>query len=336
VTLSKILPCLVAALCSGAVLAPAAPAAPPANDNYLASFSMRSPGGELATGYQDAQDTTEATLQADLFNPDREGQPLAGGGPEPAQCGQSTYGKTVWYDFAPPYPGGAQIRGSGFPTAIAVYEYDVRMATIVRQITCQVSSGAAINEVLALVRPRRGHAFTVQVGGVVAGGAPASGRLDFTFHYFRDSDGDGVLDAEPDTCRGLRGIPPSGCPPRIPALARYNFRPAGGGVRLTRLLVSRAPAGSRVEARCRRCGIRQVVQVRREGRSVRLTRLLGRTLPAGSRLEIWVTHARVPGGDFRFGAIGGYVRFTVRGSALGDRVERCLMPGSMKPRRRCQ
>ena len=171
---------------------------------------------------------------------------------------------------------------------------------------------------------------------MATGGVPAWGRLDFSFHYFRDSDGDGVLNAEPDTCLRLRGIPPSGCPPTLAAVTRYRWAPAGGGIRLRRLVVAGAPAGSRVEARCRRCGVRQVARVRAGGSGARLTRLLGRTLPLGSTLEIWVTHPREPAGDYRFGAIGNYVRYTVRGNGLGNRVVRCLRPGSMRPRRTCR
>jgi hypothetical protein len=315
---------------------PAALATPPPNDNYLGSFTMLAPGGQAATGYHDLQDTTQATVQPDLFSPDRNGSPLGGGGAEPALCGASSYGNTVWYDFAPPYPGGAQIRAAGFNTAVAVYEYDVKTAKLIRQIACQASSTGATNEVLALVTPAQGRALTVQVGGVVTAGVPASGRLDFTFHYFRDSDGDGVLDDEPDVCLRLAGIPPTGCPPKLPAVPRHTWTVASGGVRLRTLVVAHVPGGSRVEARCGRCGVRQVVQVGARARTVPLTKLLGRTLPAGSALEIWVTHPRVPGGEFRNGAIGSYFRFAVRSNGLGDRVDRCLLPGSLRPRRTCK
>lgn len=332
----KIIPWLVGIGLGLAVIPATAPAAAPPNDNYLASFTMLGPGGQAATGYHDLQDTTEATVQPDLFTPDRNGRPLSGGGPEPTACGGASYGNTVWYDFVPPYPGGAQIRAAGFGTVVAVYEYDVKTAKVLRQVTCQASATGATNEVLALVKPVPGHALTVQVGGVAVAGAPAFGRLDFTFHYFRDSDGDGVLDDEPDVCLRLPGIPPTGCPPKLAAVPRYSFRAAGGGVRLTALAIARVPAGSRVEARCRRCGVRQVVVMGPSAGTVRLGKLLGPTLPAGSALEIWVTHPRAPGGEFRYGAIGSYFRFPVRGSGLGARLDRCLLPGSLRPRRTCR
>jgi hypothetical protein len=332
----KSLSCLIAALGTAAAFAPAAPAAPPPNDNYLGSFTMLGPDGRPATGYHDLEDTTEATVQSDLFTPDRNGAPLTGGGPEPAQCGPSPYGKTVWYDYLPPYAGGTEIRAAGFNTTVAVYEYDVQTAKVVRQIACRVSSTGATNEVLALVKPTPGHALTIQVGGLVTAGVPSSGRLDFTFHYFRDTDADGVLDDEPDVCLRLPGIPPSGCPPTLAAVPRHSWTVAGGGIRLRALTVTHVAGGSRVEARCRRCGLRQVVQAGAGGGTVRLAKLVGRTLPAGSTLEIWVTHAPVPGGEFRNGAIGSYFRFAVRRNGLGDRVDRCLLPGSMRPRRTCR
>ena len=69
------LPLLIAA----ALLAlPAtAAAAPPPNDNYLASTTISS------QEYRDSVDTTEATTQPDLFNPNRDGLPFGGGDPEP-------------------------------------------------------------------------------------------------------------------------------------------------------------------------------------------------------------------------------------------------------------
>jgi hypothetical protein len=328
---------VLGAVCLAACLAPTALAAPPPNDNYLASYSMLGAGGGgVATGFHDAQDTTEAGVQADLLNPDRDGLPLGGGPAETTSCAGTGVGKTVWYDFAPPYSGGAQITTSGFPTVVAVYEYDIRTARIVRQVACQGPGPTGVNELLVLTPAVKGHAYTVQVGGAVAGGEPASGRLDFTFHYYRDGDGDGVLDAEPDVCPLLAGIAPTGCPPRLAAVPRYAWVPAPGGIRLRTLVVSGLPGGSRVEARCRRCGLRQVVKVAAGAHQARLSRLTGPTLRAGSTLELRVTHPQTAAGDFRHGAIGGYFRFAVRANGLGDRVDRCLMPGSTTPRRTCR
>src|SRR3954462_13940868 len=94
----------VACACAPAL----ASAAPPVNDNYLASLPVDS------LEFTGTADTTEATTQTDLFNPNRGGQPLAGGAPEPLDCKGTAFGKTVWYDLAPKVDGGVQIRATGF------------------------------------------------------------------------------------------------------------------------------------------------------------------------------------------------------------------------------
>src|SRR6185295_18852397 len=92
-------------------VAPAASAAPPDNDNYLASKTI-----DLTRPFPpETVDTTEATTQADLFDPNRDGLPFGGSGPEPVNCPVApSFGKTVWYDFAPPTPGAVRIAASGF------------------------------------------------------------------------------------------------------------------------------------------------------------------------------------------------------------------------------
>ena len=98
---------LTAAACASA---PAlASAAPPVNDNYLASLPVDQAEFTATT------DTTEATTQPDLFNPNRDGQPLGGGAAEPLTCKGTAFGKTVWYDLAPQVDGGVQLRATRLP-----------------------------------------------------------------------------------------------------------------------------------------------------------------------------------------------------------------------------
>src|SRR5215210_5133327 len=90
-----------------------AAAAPPPNDHYLASTTINRQDGSLARQYEDTVDTTEATTQPDVFDPNREGLPFGGGDPEPTSCGgASSYGRTAWWDFRPPTTGGVQIRAN--------------------------------------------------------------------------------------------------------------------------------------------------------------------------------------------------------------------------------
>ena len=71
---------LTAAAAAAALIFPSAAAAvPPPNDNYLASTSIVAEDGSMPLQYSDTVDTTEATTQADTFNPNRDGQPFGGG-----------------------------------------------------------------------------------------------------------------------------------------------------------------------------------------------------------------------------------------------------------------
>jgi len=311
----------------GAVLAPSALAAPPRNDNYLSSLQMME-GDRVMRQFSEVVNTTEATVQADLFNPSRDGLPLGGGGPESTSCGATSFGHTVWYDFLPEISGGAEIMATGYDTVVAVYEYDLQTSRITRQIACE-NRGAG--EDLILPSVSAGRAYTVQVGGVGA----AAGALDFSFLFFGDRDEDGVLDEEPDECLDLPGVNAAGgCPPELNASVSLSWDLTTGGLRFTTALVRGAPRGARVEARCRRCGVRRTT-ARSRGGTVRLRRLVGRSAPPGAVLEVFVTHGRRGSGRYRYGAIGTYVRYVFSADGIRRRTTRCLPPGSKKPARRC-
>jgi hypothetical protein len=309
-------------------LAATAEAAPPPNDNYLSSFLMAD-GDRLAREFRDAQNTTEATTQPDLFNPNRDGQPFGGGGPENTQCGATSFGRTVWYDLLPEVAGGVQIVASGFDTVVAVYEYDLETASITRNVVCQNDSAGTAEDVI-LPEVRGGRAYTVQVGGVGGAGGP----LDFNFTFFPDTDADGVLDDAPDRCLRLRGVPGfGGCPPELRATPRLTWDRTANGVRFTKLDIEGVPRGARVQARCRRCGVSQSQRARRK--TVSLRRFVGREAPAGAVLELRVTMKRRGSGRFRHGAFGNYFRYEFGRGEVRSRTVRCLLPGKRAPRRRC-
>lgn len=317
----------VAIAASGAAAASAHAQAPPANDNYLASAQMMQ-GGAVSRSFSQVVDTSAATTQTDLFNPDRDGLPFAGGPPESTSCRGTGFGATVWYDFTPEIAGGVEVLAGGYDTTVAVYEYDPRTARITRPVTCASTPGAG--EQLLLPKVERATSYTIQVGGA----AGATGRLDFRFGFFGDRDEDGVLDEAPDKCLRVRGIREAGgCPPELRSILRNPYRDAPGGIRLTTLSLTRLPVGARVEARCGRCGPRQVRIAR--GTAVTMSQFAGRYLRAGTRLEIFVTRPRTRSGRYRFGAIGNYYRFTIRERGLSPRVDRCLKPGTTTPLRRC-
>src|SRR5690349_1956841 len=197
--------------CVGALAVPAAAsAAPPPNDNYLSSTSISDSSRPLGKSFTDSIDTTDATTQSDLFNPDKDGQPLGGAGPEPTSCpGGTTFGKTAWWDFRPQSPGAAEIKASGgFDVVVAVYEWSSSTSMITRTVTCQNAEPGS--ETVQLFDLRKNHNYTVQVGGAGNTGGP----LQFSLDYFRDRDGDGVFD-EIDDCVSIPGTTKGGCPPTL-------------------------------------------------------------------------------------------------------------------------
>jgi hypothetical protein len=313
--------------CAVALVVPAAASAvPPANDNYLASTSISDAQRPLGRMFTDnTVDTTDATTQADLFNPDKDGQPLGGGGPEPTTCGGTSFGKTAWWDFRPQSPGAAEIKASGaFDVVVAVYEWSSSTSKITRTVTCRNADPGS--ETVQLFDLRKNHNYTVEVGGAGNTGGP----VRFSLEYFRDRDGDGVFDAI-DDCRSLPGTSKGGCPPTLQAAARLTYDKPGNGVLVRTMTLDDLPKGARAEVRCTRsCGRKAVVKARRAG-SLDIRRFVNRFVRAGNAIEIRVTMARQKHGRFRYGGIGKYIRYPVTSAGLGKRVLKCLDPGSRKP-----
>ncbi|MBO9534066.1 MAG: hypothetical protein J7513_13935 [Solirubrobacteraceae bacterium] len=316
----------------GAAPPPIALAAAPSNDNYLASTIMRTPQGGFPSAFTATVDTNEATTQNDLFQPDKDGAPLGGGPPEPLLCGGSTVGKTVWFDFSPPIDGGVEISAQGFDTTVAVWRYDTRTSALDKLLGCSASPGVGESFVVPN-RVLKGKSYTVQVGGAVTNGVAASGLLSYGFNFYGDRDGDGVLDAQPDRCPDLLGVADfGGCPPALQPSVNFNFDRSGSGVRLTRFVVNKLPSGAsiRVSAGGR------VVTAKATGKAQRLVRLEGVSLRGGSTLSVRATMSRRGKTRYRFGAIGSVYTYKVRGGRVGTRTERCLVPGSAKPRKSCR
>jgi len=292
------LPLLIAA----AVLAlPAsAMAAPPPNDNYLASTTI---AGEE---YTDSVDTTEATTQPDMFNPNRDGLPFGGGDPEPTSCGgASPFGKTVWWDFQPPSAGGVEIKANGgFDVVVAVYKWSASTSKITSTVRCQ--NDEAGSEDLIIPRVSAGTNYTIQVGGANNAGGPV--RREFT--YFPDTDGDGILDDAPDKCRKQPGISRfGGCPPELRATPRVSYMTIGSGLRITNLEIDDMPKGARAEVRCGRT-VKQ--RAKRKG-TLKVRGCTGRTVNGGGSIQVRVTLGRTGKGQYRYGAVGKYFRWPVSG-----------------------
>jgi hypothetical protein len=285
-------------------------AAPPLNDNYLESLRLNEDGSRLERRdtLRDVRDTTEATVQSDIFAP-----PRSGGPPEPTTCGSASFGKTVWYDAYPDVNGLVRLRASGYDTVISITEFNRSTAIPSAFERRQCVNESQNEEFLVRVRGRR--AYTIQIGGV----NNAFGSLEFLFDFLADTDGDGVLD-DVDRCDRLDGTQAnSGCPTRLRANALIRALPTASGIRLVSLRID-ATRGSRVEVRCPGCG-RQV----KKARTVGFPRLGGRSFRAGSRIVVRVT---------KRGTIGKYIAYRIlRGNF--KKSERCMNPGSRRPRRRC-
>lgn len=335
------------ALAVGCLAVPAlSDAATPAatNDNYLSSWMI--PDAGLIPRFRAVREvtrtvvenTTGTTTQADLFNPDKAGHPLGGGGPEPSTCAGVGYGSTVWYDLHPNEPVGVQLVASGYPSAVAVYEYNARTAQLDRKsVFCRVAN-AVTNTFTLPEELRKGQAYTVQVGGLRNGAAFFSGSLNLTINLFPDHDSDQVSDGI-DKCPFTAGTL-GGCPPALHPTAHFNYVTSGSSLRLTGLLVDEIPGGASVRARCAMCGVSQTVRAGAHASSVTLQRFAGVTMHPGSQLNIAVTkgpsHGKGPKPQlYKYGAIGGYLTYTEKAGKLVFSSSRCLEPGSSKPRRSC-
>jgi hypothetical protein len=307
----RLLTAAVVSLSALALTPASALAAPPPNDNYLASLPIQ-PQAENTL----QADTTEAGTQTDLFNPNRDGQPLGGGDPETTVCNGVSFGKTVWYDFAPPVNYGVSLRATGLNTVVAVYEWNPQTSRITRLMGC--SANASTEDLLLDLEGEKN--YTIQVGGVAGAGGPLTLRME----GYPDADGDGQFDVL-DECPEVPGIKAAGyCPPSLRGRVSpsVSWAPGSGGVRITRLTVDSVPKGAKVTARCAGCGS-QTITAKRQGR-VSLSRLVGRTARSGGNIEVKITMRRTGKGRYRFGATGISFKWPVRADGLGKRKLSCL------------
>jgi hypothetical protein len=310
------------AVAAALLLIGAAPslAAPPANDDYLGSIRMVDATGHIPVDrVQDTRDTTDATVQTDLFGP-----ASSGGGVEattaPAACGGAPYGKTVWYDFAPPKDGAVELQASGYANVIALYEFSKATSALGPMVTCSAPGGST--DVIAKVRA--GRSYTAQIGGVDAGAGPAGGLLTFGFEYFPDADGDGVFDVL-DKCPTFSGVDRfGGCPATVNAHAFVTVISSDGQLYINRIRAT-GPSGTRVDVRCRRhCTGHWHATVPRGG-SIVLPRARHVHVVKGSVFEVRLTKA---------GLFGRFQRYTVRNDGF-DTAVRCLAPVKDPEPERC-
>jgi hypothetical protein len=294
----------------------------PPNDDYLQSAALNTPGQRLerqATlkDVRPASEMANASVQADVFNPKADGSAGSGGPAEVTTCETTSYGKTVWYDFYPDVPGVVRIRANGYDSVISVLRFSRDSGIPDFAGRACINDSSSTQEEL-LTRVRKGRAYTIQLGGV----NNASGELEFLFDFLADTDGDGVLD-DNDNCPRLKsGGRPSGCPKRLRPEVTLRAAPVAGGIRVLGLTV-KATSGSRIEVACTQGCKTEVKRARSE---VSFRKIKGNRLSAGSKIEIRVSKRR---------AIGAYIAYRIKDGNF-EKFERCMRPGSRKPRRRCR
>ena len=228
------------------------------------------------------------------------------------------FGKTVWYAFTADVSGFVAFQTAGFDATIAL----VRLEDSSPQVYTCLNDLDGLQERLRLPVDAKAS-YAVQVGGAADGvGNPASGLLDVSVAFAPDRDGDGVVDAR-DRCP-TRACPLEGCLRRIALAWSERHHNAGNGIRLTELRLEKLPRGALIELRCSRiCGVRRI---RARSSKVAIRSLRSKVLSTGTTIDIRVT---------RSGYFGDFLKLRV-GSGLTGSSDRCLVPGSDRPRRSCQ
>jgi hypothetical protein len=243
--------------------------APPLNDNDLNSLNLNPPGKPLnsTATLQDVRDTTNATTQAQLFDP-----PHTGGGAEVTSCHGVAYGKTVWYDFFPQANGLMEIQTTGFPNVIAVYPYSQTTSEPnLGKEAC--ASSTSFPSAKLITHVSRGASYTVQIGGV----NDAGGTLKIQFDY--------AITA----------------PKRLSAQATLKAEATSTGIKLLGLTVNSAKnAAVAVD-----CGGHCRSQTKRRRATESFPGLSGVQMPAGSQLHIRVTAPKEIGVYIQYDVVRG-------------------------------
>jgi hypothetical protein len=264
--------------------------APPINDNYLASLELNGPGRPLndTDTLEDIRDTTNATVQTNIFSPCQTAS-CPSGPPEVTNCKGVTYGKTIWYDFYPNKNGAVDIRTSGFPNVIAVYPFSLRTALPnINQSNCQASVNFPSNELSMKVT--KGVAYTIQLGGV----NDAGGLLQFKFDFF------------------------AAAPHRLSAQTTLTAKQTSNGIQIVNLVVQ----SSRSAKVTVTCGRFCASESKTKEASEKFPGLNGVRMPAGSDLKIYVTAPGSIGAYIQYAILPGNFTKLTRCLEPGKRTPR--------------
>ncbi len=293
---------LVLALAAAALAAAQAssPVAPPINDNYLDSLEFNAPGTKLNSvdNFEDVRNTTNATVQPNIFDPCGLGS-CPSGPPEITTCDGVSYGNTIWYDFYPQANGSVEIQTSGYDNVIALYTFNVKAPLPTPTVLqCQHTSDFPSEELA--VNVKAGLAYTIQVGGVNG----AAGLLRILFGYF---------------------IPPPARLSATPTIAATTT--ASGAAWVLSSLTVATSNGTHVEVNCGDLCRPESKNIGRHGSpTVSFPGLKGVLMPPGSKLQIRVSAP---------GSIGTLVQYTFLTPPHFAKQVFCMEPGSRTPRTSC-
>jgi hypothetical protein len=286
---------------------------------------------------------------------------------EDVDCNGVPFSRTFWLRYRAPGPGTATFTAGGtFDTVLAVYRGSQQLGCDddPSQVVTHVTAGDYLIQVGAVgIAPNAPYGtFNARVTFTAdppppkpdSDGDGVTNDVDkcpAQNASARDANRDGCLDADPDPDRDGVPVGTDKCPTqnagardknrdgcldpvprkRISADVSLRATPTAAGIRIRSLRVQ-APKGSKVTVRCGR-GCRFARRASATGKAramaaktVTVKKLAGRTFRAGEKIRIYVT---------RKGRIGAYIQYTVRRGGF-KRVNRCLNPGTMKPRKRCR
>ena len=84
----------------------------------------------------------------------------------------------MWFDLHPNVPMGVQLVASGYPSVVAVYQYNARTAQLDRESVFCRAANSVTNTFTLPDELSKGKPYTVQVGGLHSGAAFAAGSVE--------------------------------------------------------------------------------------------------------------------------------------------------------------
>jgi len=264
-------------------------------DNYLESVRITT--HSIKGGLQAFSDSVDTSKATTQTDLFKPGGNRVGP-PEQTAVNGNLYGKTVWYDL-----------NSSVDDDNPSVDGDVLVQAV----------GAGFNPVICLLPYDVGDGPNFRPIGAYSCSNQGAGPLEqLQRKGIRRGRGYSVQVGGVGGTGGPVELDVNFTPYRVSATPKLAFQLTPQGVKLLNVLV-KSSRKSRVEVSCKGCGKRV-----KRGRRVSLN--FRKALRAGSKLTIRVT---------RKGEIGAYFSYKIRKGRRPVETQRCLNPGSKKPRKRC-